>query len=287
MKNIALLGSGHIARDLYRKINNENSLNLFLVAGRNINSEGMQEAKTFSSNISPNGIIDVIKNVKNINIVIDCTSAASHKIHAPILKDHNIPVIDLTPSGIGEVIIPSVNLSECTKMKNINLISCGGQSSIPILAEWYFDLKKNGIDLEYVEIASTISSKSAGMATRMNIDNYIENTEKAIKKFCKCDAKVILNINPALPPITMKTSLSALINDQKGLEIDWTKTTKRAEKKIKQYVPGYEISSLPQMIDAKRLFTSVVVSGKGDYLPKYSGNLDIITSAAIEVSKYL
>ena len=287
MKNIALLGSGHIARDLYRKINNENSLNLFLVAGRNINSEGMQEAKNFSSKVSSNGIKEVVEYAEHINIVIDCTSAKSHKIHAPILKRLKIPVIDLTPSGIGEIIIPSVNLKECKEMNNINLVSCGGQSSIPILAEWYIDLKKKDMNLNYVEIASTISSKSAGMATRMNIDNYIETTEKAIKKFCKCDAKVILNINPALPPITMKTSLSALINDQRGLDIDWIKTTRRAEKKIKQYVPGYEISSLPQMINTNRLFTSVVVSGKGDYLPKYSGNLDIITSAAVEVSKYL
>ena len=287
MKNIAILGSGHIARDLYRKINNENSLNLFLVAGRNINSEGMQEAKTFSSKVSSNGIREVVDNAEHINIVIDCTSATSHKIHAPILKELKIPVIDLTPSGIGEIIIPSVNLKECKEMNNINLVSCGGQSSIPILAEWYLDLKKKDIDLNYVEIASTISSKSAGMATRMNIDNYIETTEKAIKKFCKCDAKVILNINPTLPPITMKTSLSALINDKRGFDIDWIQTTRRAEKKIKQYVPGYEISSLPQMINTKRLFTSVVVSGKGDYLPKYSGNLDIITSAAIEVSKYM
>ena len=287
MKNIALLGSGHIARDLYRKINNENSLNLFLVAGRNINSEGMQEAKNFSSKVSSNGIKEVVEYAEHINIVIDCTSAKSHKIHAPILRRLKIPVIDLTPSGIGEIIIPSVNLKECKEMNNINLVSCGGQSSIPILAEWYIDLKKKDMNLNYVEIASTISSKSAGMATRMNIDNYIETTEKAIKKFCKCDAKVILNINPALPPITMKTSLSALINDQRGLDIDWIKTTRRAEKKIKQYVPGYEISSLPQMINTNRLFTSVVVSGKGDYLPKYSGNLDIITSAAVEVSKYL
>ena len=287
MKNIALLGSGHIARDLYRKINNENSLNLFLVAGRNINSEGMQEAKNFSSKISSNGIKEVVEYAEHINIVIDCTSAKSHEVHAPILRRLKIPVIDLTPSGIGEIIIPSVNLKECKEMNNINLVSCGGQSSIPILAEWYLDLKKKDINLNYVEIASTISSKSAGMATRMNIDNYIKTTEKAIKKFCKCDAKVILNINPALPPITMKTSLSALINDQRGLDIDWIKTTRRAEKKIKQYVPGYEISSLPQMINTNRLFTSVAVSGKGDYLPKYSGNLDIITSAAVEVSKYL
>ena len=287
MKNIALIGSGHIARDLYRKINNENSLNLFLVAGRNINSEGMQEAKNFSKNISSKGIIDVVQNSKNIDIVIDCTSAASHRMHAPILEEHNIPVVDLTPSGIGEVIIPTVNLQECKKMKNINLVSCGGQSSIPILAQWYFALKNNGISLDYVEVASTISSKSAGMATRLNIDNYVETTEKAITKFCKCDAKVILNINPALPPITMKTSLSALINDKRGLDIDWIKTTKNAEKQIKDYVPGYEINTLPQMINPTRLFTSVVVSGKGDYLPKYSGNLDIITSAAIEVSKYL
>ena len=286
-KNIALIGSGHIARDLYRKINNDSHLNLYLVAGRNSESNGMIEAKSFSENVSDKGIKEIQNKSNQIKVAIDCTSAESHILHSLPLAQCKIPVIDLTPSGIGKKIVPSVNLEDSRNCQNINLISCGGQSSIPILHTWASQLMKQDIKLKYVEIASTISTKSAGMATRRNIDSYIKNTENAIKEFCGCQAKVILNVNPAEPPITMKTSFSALIENKKSINYDWEYITSFTERSIQKYVPGYKITVKPRLIDNTRLFASAEIKGKGDYLPSYSGNLDIITSAAIEVAKIL
>jgi len=287
LKNVALIGSGHIARDLYRKIKNDKYLDLYLVAGRNNESDGMLEAKIFSKYFSDQGIKEIQKKSKFINVVIDCTSAESHIKHSEILSKLNLPVIDLTPSGIGLKIVPTVNISNCKNNTNVNLVSCGGQSSIPILHTWSSFLSKQQLKLKYVEIASTISTKSAGMATRRNIDSYIKNTENAIKEFCNCDAKVILNINPAEPPITMKTSFSALIENTKAFNNDWIEITSETEKAIQKYVPGYKITVPPRLIDGKRLFSSAEIKGRGDYLPSYSGNLDIITSAAIEVAKII
>ncbi len=287
LKKVALIGSGHIARDLYRKIKNDKFLDLYLVAGRNYKSDGIIEAKKYSKYVSDQGINEIKKKFKEINVAIDCTSAESHIRHSKILSELNLPVIDLTPSGIGLKIIPSVNIFDCKNSKNINLVSCGGQASIPILHTWSYNLSKQQIKIKYVEIVSTISTKSAGMATRRNIDSYIKNTENAIKEFCNCEAKVILNINPAEPPITMKTSFSALLEDREMIYPDWIKITSETEKAIQKYVPGYKITLAPRLIDRTRLFSSAEIKGKGDYLPIYSGNLDIITSAAIEVAKII
>lgn len=284
-KKIALIGSGHIARDLYRKIKFSNELDLILVASKNLKSEGLVEAKKFSRTISDKGINAILENSEDIDVVIDCSSASSHKIHAPLLSSVDLPVIDMTPSGIGRTIIPTVNLHECKKLRNINLVSCGGQSSIPILYKWKTILNKHGLRLSYVEVASTISTLSAGMATRRNLDNYLKNTEKAITEFCDCEAKVILNVNPAVPPVTMRTSFSALIDNPYSLSINWTDETNEVESLLQRYIPGYKITVNPQLIDDKRLFSSALIRGRGDYLPDYSGNLDIITSAAIVVAK--
>ena len=286
-KKIALIGSGHIARDLYRKISFSKDLELFLVSSRNYESPGMKEAKSFSHNISDKGINSIIKYSEEIDIVVDCTSASCHENHAPLLKSVNLPVIDMTPSGIGEIIVPTVNLDYCKKFNNINLVSCGGQSSIPILHKWKTLLKNHKRKLNYVEVASTISTLSAGMATRRNLDNYIKNTEQAISKFCECQSKVILTINPANPPVTMRTSFSALIDNSYDFDISWTKETLKTEALLQKYIPGYKITVLPRMIDDNRLFSSALIKGKGDYLPEYAGNLDIITSSAIEVAKVL
>ena len=148
LKNVALIGSGHIARDLYRKIKNDNYLDLYLVAGRNNESDGMLEAKIFSKYFSDQGIKEIQKKSKFINVVIDCTSAESHIQHSEILSKLNLPVIDLTPSGIGLKIVPTVNISNCKNNTNVNLVSCGGQSSIPILHSWSSFLSKQQLNTQ-------------------------------------------------------------------------------------------------------------------------------------------
>lgn len=279
----AILGSGHIARDLYRKIDQSELIDLYLVASRNLNSEGCIEARSFARNVSDRGIESVISLSDTLDLVFDCTSAKAHLDNYPLLSKKRLKVIDLTPSGIGKGIVPAVNVAEAKDHDNINLISCGGQSSIPILHYLCKHLRDFNCTPEYVEISSSIASKSAGMATRYNIDNYIHQTSNAISSFCKTQSKVILNINPGKPPIRMETSLSIMFS---GLisEHSLAKTISKPIDYIQGYLPGYRLLVEPRLLESNRIFCSISVTGHGHYLPAYAGNLDIITSAALKVA---
>ncbi|MFA5300873.1 MAG: acetaldehyde dehydrogenase (acetylating), partial [Lutibacter sp.] len=227
------------------------------------------------------GLNTLIKFPEKYDLVFDATSAKSHKEHWSKLKLLKKRVIDLTPSHIGKMIIPAINLKDCFNEQNINLISCGGQSGIPLA----WAIAQTHKHLDYVEIVNTISSKSAGTATRINLDEYIETTEGAIKDFTLCSfTKTILLLNPAEPCINMKTTVSAIVQEPK-IEL-LCKQTNQLIKNIQQYVPGYKMIVPPTYIDKKILIT-VEVQGKGDHLPTYAGNLDIITCAAIAVAEEL
>jgi acetaldehyde dehydrogenase len=282
----AILGSGHISRDLYRKIDRSEFIDLELVASRNLKSEGSIEALSFSRSVSDKGIEDVIRYREEIDLVFDCTSAKAHIDNYSLLSANQLRVIDLTPSGIGIGIIPAVNIAEAKEHDNINLISCGGQSSIPILYHLCKYLRESGCIPDYVEVSSAISSKSAGMATRYNIDNYIIQTSNSISKFCKVRSKVILNINPGDPPIKMETSISVLFS---GLvsEHDLLQAISKPIEYIQRYLPGYRLLVEPRLLEPHRIFCSISVAGHGHHLPAYAGNLDIITSAAIQVAHEL
>ena len=287
LSNVSIIGTGHIARDLYKKIDRTRNLNLHLVAGRNIHSEGSKEAANYSKYVSEGGIDSILENIDESKIILDCTSASSHKVHHDALQNHPCTIIDLTPSGIGIPVIPSINQFEAKNNKNVSLISCGGQSSIPLLSPICRILKSNNVVPQYVEIASSIASRSAGMATRQNIDNYINLTTSAVEFFCKTKAKVILNINPAEPAVTMQTAMSILINDDIVSEENLLSAIEPSIKYIQNYLKGYQLVVPPTYIDRNRIFLSVRVEGNGDHLPKYSGNLDIITSAAVEVARQI
>lgn len=276
---VAILGSGNIGTDLLIKIMRSEYLTCSLFIGRNINSPGMIKAKGLGVKVSDESIQAIINDPDCCDIVVDATSAIDHKIHAPILEELGKFVIDMTPAKIGEMCIPAVNLNECLDKKNVNMITCGGQASIPIA----YAIGQSQNNVEYIEVVSSISSKSAGPATRINLDEYIETTEEAIQHFSNCRrAKTILNLNPAHPCIDMQTTIFALVQDP-----DMEKLTvyiNNIINEIQKYVPGYQLL-VPPTIENNRIVVMIKVQGLGDYLPSYAGNLDIINCAAISMAE--
>jgi acetaldehyde dehydrogenase len=249
-----------------------------IFAGRRLDSDGIKLAQSYLVDVTDKGIQYFIDNPNCCDVVYDCTSAADAKEHAVIFESQGIKVIDLTPAKVGDLCVPSINPEAIGDM-NVNMITCGGQASMPLLHL----ISKHCDKLDYIEVVSQIASKSAGMATRINIDSYIHTTEMAIKKFTKCNnCKVILNLNPAEPCVDMQTTMFLKfqnINFEPLVEEIYKKI-----KELKQYIPYYELV-LPPVINDDVLVLSIKVKGTGDYLPEYAGNLDIINCAAIEVTK--
>lgn len=275
----AIIGTGNIGADILIKLQRSQTINCVLFAGRNTESAGINLAKSLQVPTTTNGFAGLHENADAFDLVFDATSAETHKKHASLLTKMGKRVIDLTPAKIGRLCIPALNLSEIVEENNINMITCGGQAATPIAHA----LGTVHRDIEYIEVISSIAAKSAGNATRWNIDEYLETTEMAIKQFSACrHAKVILNINPAVPSVMMKTTLLAKIDNPdmekiNGVIID-------AVRNIKKYVPGYELLVEPRY-DGKQVMVMVSVMGNGDYLPKFAGNLDIITCAAVKAGE--
>jgi len=277
---VAILGSGKIGIDLMFKVQRSESLTCFMVVGRSNQSIGLETAKLNGFTVSDKGIDAILNNLNEVDIVFDATSATAHLHHWDLLKDSSIRVIDMTPSKLGKSIVPAVNLIEAHTCRHVNMISCGGQSSIPIINAVSEVVKS----IEYVEVVSSIASKSAGSATRINLDEYINTTENGIITFSKAKkAKVIIVLNPAEPPVNMQTTISFQINNPPLKEI--LSAVRMRVEEIKKYVPGYELVIEPTQIESNRVVVIVKVVGRGDYLPKYAGNLDIINCAAVAVAE--
>lgn len=276
---VAILGTGNIGTDLLIKIFRSHYLECTLFAGRNLNSKGMLKAMALGVRLSDKGIEAIVENPECCDLVFDATSASSHKLHASILKQLGKIVIDLTPAKLGLLTIPSVNLAEALQYDNLNMITCGGQASIPIAHA----ISQVENSIEYIELVSTIASKSAGPGTRANIDEYIETTERALSHFTGCqNVKVILNLNPAQPSIDMNTTIYLKIANPHMEAI--REQVEKMVATIQSYVPGYVLALAP-VYDNGLVVLSIKVQGLGDYLPKYAGNLDIINSAAIAIAE--
>jgi acetaldehyde dehydrogenase len=279
---VGIIGTGNIGTDLLIKCNKSRIVEPVIFVGRRKESNGIDIANGLGINTSIDGI-DFFKNNKNYcDVVFDCTDAFSAKVNNEVFKEQRIKVIDLTPAKLGEMCIPLINDGLIITDNNINMITCGGQSSIPILHL----ISKYCEELEYIEVVSQISSKSAGLATRINIDEYIHTTEDAIKKFTRVKScKVILNLNPAEPCVDMQTTMFL-----KHKEVNLRDLLGQLNNKIKEintYVPNYELTSLPSINDNNILILSIKVKGTGDYLPPYAGNLDIINCAALKIIEKL
>lgn len=276
---VAIIGTGNIGTDLLFKIQRSKVLECSLFAGRNPESDGIRIAESMGIKTSFESIKAIEDNPDCCDIVFDATSAKGHIINAPILKKLGKFAIDLTPSQIGKMCVPVVNIEECLNEDNVNLITCGGQATVPIIHA----IMQVHPETQYIEIVASISSKSAGPGTRANVDEFTQTTREAITEFSHVPkAKAIIILNPAEPPIYMHNTIYAKIDNPKIDELK--KVIHDMEKRIQEYVPGYSIALEP--VEQKgRLATMVQVIGLGDYLPKYSGNLDIITCAAIKVAE--
>lgn len=280
---IGIIGSGNIGTDLLIKVMRSPHLTCSLFAGRNFNSTGMKRANALGVPISDRGIEAIVNDPSICDVVFDATSAHAHIEHWAVLDKLGKTVIDMTPAKLGEFCIPAINTQQCleTGTRNINMITCGGQSSIPIANA----ISKVQADIEYIEVASSIASRSAGPATRANLDEYVETTEKALQMFTGArKTKAILILNPANPPIDMQTTIYTKVSnpDVEGMR----RAVEEMVAQLKTYVPGYQLI-VPPTIEGNRILTTIKVLGAGDYLPQYAGNLDIINCAAIAVAEQI
>lgn len=279
--DVAIVGPGNIGTDLmYKILRRSKYMNLKLMIGIYENSEGLKRAHNLGIETSAKGV-NSIKG-KNIKIAFDATTARGHKSSWPVLKEEGIIAIDLTPAAIGPYVCPVVNLKQYVNEPNINLITCGGQATIPIVAAISQVAK-----VSYGEIVATIASKSAGPGTRQSIDEFTQTTARGIEIVGGAKkGKAIIILNPAEPPIMMRNTIFAILEDNKVDKKSITKSIKEMAKKVQQYVPGYKILLGP-LFDGNMVTVGTEVKGSGDYLPDYAGNLDIETSSAIAIGELI
>lgn len=267
---IAIIGTGNIGTDLLYKVLKIEDYTLVAFVGRRASTKKLPDNVPYYSN----GIQFFIDNPKSCDIVFDCTDAYSASENATVFLDQDITVIDMTPSKIGRMCVPNVNCECLRHVKNVNMVTCGGQVSIPLLK--YLTTKCN---ISYAEVVTQISSESAGMATRINVDKYIQTTESAIQNLTGINnCKVILNVNPS-PETVMQTTIFLKASPSTFEDFDIFIDTMR------KYVRGYTPEIRPTYISDDILMVSVKVYGSEDYLSKYAGNLDVINCAAIEVAR--
>jgi acetaldehyde dehydrogenase len=269
---VAVIGPGNIGSDLMYKILRSHSLEMALMAGV-IESEGLRRARQLGIKTSTEGIKAVLAE-EDIKIVFDATGAKPHLQHAPLLKEAGKIAIDLTPAAVGPYVVPCVNLDQVKAEPNLNMVTCGGQATIPIVYA-----VKRAAGARYAETVSCLTSKSAGPGTRQNIDEFTQTTARALEVVGGAKkGKAIIILNPAEPPIMMTNTI--YVEVEKPDEDAIRASVEAMVKEIQSYVPGYQIR-VPPLLDGNKVTTIIQVEGAGDFLPKYSGNLDIITSAAV------
>jgi acetaldehyde dehydrogenase len=297
---VAIIGSGNIGTDLMIKVLRlSKTLEIGAFVGIDPNSDGLLRAENMGIPICATGIDGLVQMEvwNDIKIIFDATSAKAHSYNYSVIEQYKDKfVIDLTPAAIGDYVVPAVNLDiENLKINNVNMVTCGGQATIPIVAAISKIVK-----VHYGEIVASIASKSAGVGTRANIDEFTETTALAIEKVGKADkGKAIIVLNPAEPPLVMRDTVFTLSeqgdrNLIRSSVIDMVET-------VQQYVAGYTLHQEVQFDDIAPenpvfieglgyrhgLKTTVLlkVEGAGHYLPKYAGNLDIMTSAALATAE--
>ncbi|HET7579203.1 MAG TPA: acetaldehyde dehydrogenase (acetylating) [Bacillales bacterium] len=277
---VAVVGSGNIGTDLMRKLQRSDVLEITAMVGIDPESDGLRRAREAGYEVFDNGIDGFAKHPELADIVFDATSAKAHYYNAEVLKDHGKQVLDLTPAAIGPFIVPSVNLGEHFEELNVNLITCGGQATIPIV-----NAVNQVAPVDYAEIVATIASKSAGPGTRTNIDEFTETTSKGIEVIGGAKkGKAIIILNPAEPPILMRNTVYAVVEDGTMDEKAISESIQKTVETVQSYVPGYRMRTEP-IFDGNKVTVFLEIEGAGDYLPKYSGNLDIMTASAVRVAE--
>jgi acetaldehyde dehydrogenase len=284
---VAILGSGNIGTDLmYKIIKNDGNTELALVAGIDPQSEGLARAKAKGIRTSHHGIEAILEDPE-IKIVFDATSAKAHKLNADSIRAAGKLAVDMTPAAIGPYIVPTVNLNEHIDAMNVNLISCGGQATTPLVYA-----VSRVVPVHYAEVIATAASVSIGPGTRQNVDEFVQTTANAVQKVGGAKiARAIPVFNPAVPPINMTNSVYAVIKEEFDEEAVIASIQSIAAE-ISTYVPGYRLKGTP-FVDVRetpwgRLPTVVIMNevvGAGDFFPTYAGNLDIMTASAYKVGE--
>ena len=286
----AIIGSGNIGTDLMMKIRRSDSLELAALIGIDPASDGLARARGLGVEASSDGIDWVAAHAGEVDLVLDATSAYVHVRHAEVLAGLGIPVIDLTPAAIGPKVVPTVNLNDHLDAPNLNMITCGGQATTPIVAA-----VSRAATVPYAEMVSTVASVSAGPGTRQNIDEFTRTTARALEEIGgAAHGKAIIILNPADPPILMRNTVFCALPEgtDHGAVLD---SVRAMVAEVAAYVPGYRLKNRPVIEDGPfsapggtvphRVVVLLEVEGAGDYLPTYAGNLDIMTAAAVRVAE--
>ncbi len=281
--NCALIGSGNIGTDLLYKLKRSKVLNPVWMVGIDPDSDGLAKARAAGLKTTHEGVDGLLPHIEAdaIQIAFDATSAYVHGENNRKLQAKGVLVIDLTPAAIGPYCVPPVNLAEHLGKgeRNVNMVTCGGQATIPMVAAVSRVQK-----VPYAEIVATVASRSAGPGTRKNIDEFTRTTAGAIAKVGGADkGKAIIILNPAKPPIMMRDTVHCL-TAEKPDEQAITASVHAMLAEVQKYVPGYRLKNGP-VFDGNRVSIFLEVEGLGDYLPKYAGNLDIMTAAAAQVGE--
>ena len=278
-KSAAIVGSGNIGTDLMYKLLRSDVIEPQYMIGIDPASEGLTRAKQCDLEASHEGVDWLLSRNKLPDLVFEATSAYVHVRNAPKYKNAGIRAIDLTPAARGPYVIPSVNLTEHISEKNVNMVTCGGQATIPMV-----HAVSRVVKVDYAEIVATVASKSAGPGTRQNIDEFTRTTAKGVEVLGGAgEGKAIIILNPAEPPLIMRDTIYCSLPENYNKDAI-TKSIYDMESFVQSYVPGYRQISNPQFTDG-RVAIFIEVEGAGDFLPTYAGNLDIMTAAAVKVGE--
>jgi acetaldehyde/propanal dehydrogenase len=279
----ALIGSGNIGTDLMAKLLRSPVLKPVWMVGIDPESDGLRKAVAAGLKTTALGVDGLVPHMAGdrIQIVFDATSAYAHAENSRKVNECGAMMIDLTPAAIGPYCVPSVNLKEHLgkRAMNVNMVTCGGQATIPMV-----HAVSRVQPVRYAEIVATVASRSAGPGTRKNIDEFTRTTAGAVAKVGNAkQGKAIIIINPAEPPLLMRDTVHCLVDGEP--KVDAIKASVDAMiLEVQSYVPGYRLVNGP-VIDGDRVSIYLEVEGLGDYLPKYAGNLDIMTAAAVRTAE--
>lgn len=287
----AIIGSGNIGTDLMYKMLRSDSLNLVALVGIDPESDGLARAKAEGLDAPHTGPDWVLENADDIDMIFDATSAYVHVRYYKQYAQAGITAIDLTPAARGPKVIPPVNLYEHLGAPNINMVTCGGQATTPMV----YAIRRAIDSLPYAEMVSTVSSRSAGPGTRQNIDEFTKTTSTALREIGGAEqSKAIIILNPADPPILMRNTVFAGLPEGSDHDAVLDSIHEMAGE-VAQYVPGYRLKNPPVVEEGPfdtpggvvphRAVVLLEVEGAGDYLPTFAGNLDIMTAAAMRVGE--
>ncbi|MFC6873060.1 acetaldehyde dehydrogenase (acetylating) [Halobellus marinus] len=287
----AIVGPGNIGTDLmYKILDRGEEIDLQRMVGilPVEESEGLQAAVDEGVDVGTDGIDSIEEHADEFDLVFEATSAGIHEQHAPVYDDLDLFAVDLTPAAIGPYTVPVVNVDDVVAEghENINMVTCGGQATIPLV--YAVD---RVADVEYAEMLSHIASKSAGPGTRQNIDKFTQTTAAGLEEVGGADeGKAIITLNPAEPPIMMRNTVYTMVDGDTDVD-EVRDSVSRIESEVQEYVPGYDVTLEPTVKDQEDvafdlegsiiLTTMLEVEGEGQHLPPYAGNLDIMTSAAL------